>query len=514
MSGRVEDPSTSTPRRAPERADPATGLPAPPPAMNAPRTLPHRPEAENAVIGGILLRGRDALGEVLELITEDDFYQPRTQAVFRAMRILEERGEPIDVITLEAQLGRTGELELVGGIEGLARFDRYATAHNIKAHAELVRESAMVRNLVVATREIAEEGMEELEDVKAYVDTAEQRILKVNERGRKSTYRSSRELMLEVFQNITERQRQTDPITGVATGFTVLDDMTAGLQPSDLIILAARPSMGKTAFALNLAQEACVMPAKYMNAPPEQRPPRYPVLFFSLEMGATQLIERILCAEARVDAQRLRRGGGGMMEQDFRSLIAAADRISNAKLYIDDTASPSILELRARSRRWRDDKTIFPDPDPDDPSTNPKGLGMVMVDYLQLAKGGKARYDSREQEISEISRGLKAMAKELKVPVIALSQLNRAVDSRADHRPQLSDLRESGAIEQDADVIMFIYREERYLPGDAPEERRREVENKAEIIIGKQRNGPIGTVHLTFMKKHTRFENPAPEFEQ
>jgi replicative DNA helicase len=479
--------------------------------MPAPRTLPHRPEAENAVLGGILLRGRDALGEVQEYVREEDFYQPRAQAVFRAMRILDERGEPIDVITLEAQLRRTGELELVGGIEGLARLDRYATAHNIKAHAELILEAAQVRNLVVATREIAEEGMGELEDPKAYIDTAEQKVLKVNERGRKSTYRSSRDLMLEVFQGITDRQRQTDPITGVPTGFFALDEMTAGLQPSDLLIIAARPSMGKTAFALNLAQQACVTPAKYMNAPADQRPPRYPVLFFSLEMGATQLIERVLCSEARVDYAQLRRGGR-MMEQDFRNLIAAADRISSAPLYIDDTAAPSIMEIRARARRWRDDRTIFPDPDPADPSANHKGLGMIMVDYLQLARGGKARYDSREQEISEISRGLKALAKELKVPVVALSQLNRAVDSRADHRPQLSDLRESGAIEQDADVIMFIYREERYLTGDVPEDKRREVENKAEVIIGKQRNGPIGTVHLNFMKKHTRFENPAPEY--
>jgi replicative DNA helicase len=479
--------------------------------MPAPRTLPHRPEAENAVLGGILLRGRDALGEVQEYVREEDFYQPRAQAVFRAMRILDERGEPIDVITLESQLRRTGELELVGGIEGLARLDRYATAHNIKAHAELILEAAQVRNLVVVTREIAEEGMDELEDPKSYIDTAEQKVLKVNERGRKSTYRSSRELMLEVFQGITDRQRQTDPITGVPTGFFALDEMTAGLQPSDLIIIAARPSMGKTAFALNLAQHACITPAKYTNAPADQRPPRYPVLFFSLEMGATQLIERVLCSEARVDYAQLRRGGR-MMEQDFRNLIAAADRISSAPLYIDDTAAPSIMEIRARARRWRDDRTIFPDPDPADPSANHKGLGMIMVDYLQLARGGKARYDSREQEISEISRGLKALAKEVKVPVVALSQLNRAVDSRSDHRPQLSDLRESGAIEQDADVIMFIYREERYLAGDVPDEKRREVENKAEIILGKQRNGPIGTVHLNFMKKHTRFENPAPEY--
>jgi replicative DNA helicase len=455
------------------------------------------------VLGGILLRGRDALGEVQEFIGEEDFYQPRAQAVFRAMRILEERGEPIDVITLESQLRRTGELEMVGGIVALARLDRYATAHNIKAHAELILEAAQVRNLVVVTREIAEEGMDELEDPTAYIDTAEQRVLKVNERGRKSTYRSSRELMLEVFQGITDRQRQTDPITGVPTGFFALDEMTAGLQPSDLIIIAARPSMGKTAFALNLAQHACITPAKFINAPADQRPARYPVLFFSLEMGATQLIERVLCSEARVDYSQLRRGGR-MMEQDFRNLIAAADRISSAPLYIDDTAAPSILEIRARARRWRDDRSIFPDPDPADPSANHKHLGMVMVDYLQLARGGKARYDSREQEISEISRGLKALAKELKVPVIALSQLNRAVDSRADHRPQLSDLRESGAIEQDADVIMFIYRDEYYTKEACKEP------GIAEIIIGKQRNGPTGTVKLTFLKPLTKFDNLAP----
>jgi replicative DNA helicase len=255
--------------------------------MAEPRTLPHRKEAEAAVLGGVLLRGRDALGEVLELIGEDDFYVPAYQATFRAMRVLEERGEPIDVITLEAQLRRTGELELVGGIEGLARLDRYATAHNIKAHAELILESAQIRNLVVVTREIAEEGMVEVEDAKAYVDTAEQRVLKVNERGRKSTYRSSRELMLEVFQGITERQRQTDPITGVPTGFFQLDEMTAGLQPGDLVILAARPSMGKTAFALNIAQNACILPQKFANVAPEQRPARFPVLFFSLEMGGS-----------------------------------------------------------------------------------------------------------------------------------------------------------------------------------------------------------------------------------
>ena len=479
--------------------------------MTEPRSLPHRREAEAAVLGGILLRGRDALGEVLELIDDADFYVPAYQAAFRAMRMIEERDEPIDVLTLEAQLRRTGELELIGGLEGIAALDRHATAHGVKAHAALVLEAAQLRNVVVAGREIAEEGMGDVEDASAFIGAAERRMAKVGERGRKASYRSSREVTLEVFQGITDRQRQTEAITGVPTGFYQLDEMTAGLQPGDLIILAARPSMGKTALALNLAQNACIMPQRFVNAP-EMAPPRYPVLFFSLEMGATQLIERILCSEARIDYSMLRRGGR-MLEPDFRGLIAAADRISKASLHIDDSAAPTITELRARSRRWRDDRTIFPEPDPEDPTANHKGLGLIMVDYLQLARGGKGRYDSREQEISEISRGLKAMAKELKVPVIALSQLNRDVDKRADHRPALADLRESGAIEQDADVIMFIYREERYLPPDAPEERLREVENKAEVIIGKQRNGPIGTVNLTFIKRHTRFENPATSIE-
>lgn len=469
-----------------------------------PRTLPHRPEAENAVLGGILLRGRDALGEVQEYVREEDFYQPRAQAVFRAMRILDERGEPIDVITLEAQLRATGELELVGGIEGIARLDRYATAHNTKAHAKIVRDVARVRRTAVTARELAEDA-HEAEDADDYCAIAQRKIAAATATNQTGAVVHVKHHMITTFQGITDRQRQTESVTGVPTGFFALDEMTAGLQPSDLLIIAARPSMGKTAFALNLAQHGCILKSRSLHLNPEQRPRLIPVLFFSLEMGATQLVERMLCAEARVDYQQLRRGGR-MMEQDFRNLIAAADRISNSPLYIDDTPALQMPVLRERATRWRHDPSIFPD------LSDPKAaLGMIMVDYLQLARGGKNKYDSREQEISEISRGLKALAKELKVPVVALSQLNRAVDSRADHRPQLSDLRESGAIEQDADVIMFIYREERYLTGDVPEDKRREVENKAEVIIGKQRNGPIGTVHLNFMKKHTRFENPTSE---
>ncbi|MEE9386601.1 MAG: replicative DNA helicase [Nannocystaceae bacterium] len=464
------------------------------------RTLPHQAEAESAVLGGVLLRGREALIDVSDLLGPEDFYVPAHQAVFQSMVALDQEGEPIDVITLEARLKSRDELKLVGGIEALGKLaDRYATSHNIMAHARIVRDAAMVRRLVIASREVAEEGMAELEDIRAFIDGAEQRILAVNEAGRKTGYRASRDLMLEVFRGITERQKQQSTVTGVPTGFTKLDEMTAGMQPGDLVIVAARPSMGKTAFALNVAQHACLWQARHMQMEESARPARYPVLFFSLEMGAEQLVERVLCSEAQVDYSNLR--VGRFVESDYRQLIAAADRISSAGLFIDDTAAPTILEIRNSARRWRGDRNIFA-------QDGPK-FGMIVVDYLQLVRGGKGRYDSREQEISEISRGLKALAKELHLPVVALSQLNRAVDSRADHRPMLSDLRESGAIEQDADVIMFIFREERYLNSESSEEKRREVENKAEVIVGKQRNGPVGTVNLIFRKQITRFENPA-----
>lgn len=500
---------------------------------NMPRRLPHRPEAENAVLGGVLLGGRPALAEALTLITENEFYQPRAQAVFRAMRILDERGEPIDVITLEGQLRRTGELELCGGIEGLARLDRYATAHNIKAHAELILEASQVREAVVAAREIAEQGMEDVEDTNEFLDRAEERMQAVRARRRKGGPSHVRDSMMQVFKGITERQRADTKISGLPTPWDRMNEMTSGLQPTDLIILAARPSMGKSAAALNMAEEVAITPARYVHTIEQyaqeqfgavderatrsayralveagQVPRRAPVLFFSLEMSKESLIERALCSQGRVDANQLR-SGTRLHEGDFRSLIAAADRLSRfSDLYIDDRAALSITTMTSTARVWADEHLEPIDPEEPDG----KKWGLIMVDYLQLARGSKKNYASREQEISEISRGLKAMAKELKVPVIALAQLNRAVDSRADHRPQLSDLRESGAIEQDADVIMFIYREERYLPADAPEEKRREVENKAEIIIGKQRNGPIGTVPLTFVKKHTRFETPAPDY--
>ncbi len=466
------------------------------------RPLPHNREAEAAVLGGIMLRN-EAINDVVALIDEDAFYVPAHRAVFKAMTKLAERGQPIDVVTLETQLRATDELNLIGGLEGLGKLaDRNPSSHNIGTHAELVRQSSTIRNLVIAAQEIAEEGRETPEDIDDFIDRAEKRMLEVNQAGRKGSYRSAKDLIHGVFEKITERAKQKNPITGVATGFRKLDEMTGGMQPGDLVILAARPSMGKTAFALNIAQNACIIPAKYQSVPEEERPTAVPVLVFSLEMGAGQLIERMLCAEGRIDASKLR--SGKLMESEFRELVQAADRVHKAPLFIDDSAAPTILEIKARARRFRQDRTIFPP----QPEGKRPPLGMIVVDYLQLARGG-GKYDIREQEISEISRGLKGIAKELELPVIALSQLNRGVDSRSDHRPMLSDLRESGAIEQDADVIMFIYREERYATTD---EERKKVAGEAEVIIGKQRNGPTGTVHLTFRGEHTRFENPA--FEQ
>lgn len=467
--------------------------------------LPHSRSAEASILGSILIRGEDALRDAQALLKPEDFYVPAYQSIFRAMAVLSDRGQPTDIITIEAQLRSQGELELVGGIEGLSRLtDEVAITKNVEAHAEVVLRNAQVRNWVITARQIADDGMGEIPDVREFLDTAESKIRLLSESGRRTTMKSAKEVTEEVFAKLADRAKRKEAITGVPTGFIKLDSMTAGLQPSDLLIIAARPSMGKTAFTLNLAQNACIPRARDQLMPEEERPKRFPVLFFSLEMSADSLVERILCAEARMDASKLRKGD--LIESDFRDLIEAADRVASSKLYIDDTAAPSIMEIRARARKWRDDPSIFP---PQEEGEQP-ALGMIIIDYLQLARGSKAN-QPREQEISEISRGLKGIAKELKVPVIALSQLNRAVDSRADHRPMMSDLRESGAIEQDADVIMFIFRAERYLTAEASEEERRQVENKAEIIIGKQRNGPIGTVHLNFISRYTRFENPANE---
>jgi len=469
-----------------------------------PRALPHCKEAEAAVLGGVLLGGSQALADVLEITSAEDFYVPAFQAVMQAMSLIHEREQPVDIVSLESQLRRMGSLELVGGIEGLLRLDRHATAHNAKAHAKLVRESAQLRALAVAARDIYAAAMRDDCDPADLLARAETDVLAITGTQRRAGPRTAAEILVDVFADVTERQHSDDAVTGVSTGFHELDDMTAGFQAKDLIILAARPSHGKTALAMNVAANACVVHARYA-ANPEASPPRCPVLVFSLEMGAQQLMERLLCSEARVDSTMLRRGGR-ITEAGFRDLIAAAERVSKAQLSIDDSPALSITEIRGTARRWRSDRKLFPDS-----VSKPKGL--IVLDYLQLARGSRKQYANRELEISEISRGLKAMAKELEVPVLALAQLNRKVDDRADHHPQLSDLRESGAIEQDADVIMFLFRAERYLNSDATEEERARVENRAEVIIAKQRTGAVGSLDLAFIARHTRFENPAREFD-
>lgn len=466
------------------------------------RTLPHSKEAELAVLAGILLRN-ESLNDIADILPgEDAFYVPMCRAVYQAMRKLWDRGSTIDPVTLEHQLRATNELGLVGGLEGIGRIsDRYASSHHVLEHAGIVRDQASLRRLAQTSADIYDEACGTVEDVGQFIGDAERRILEVNSSTRATGYRSSGELLHGVFASITDRAKQKNPITGVPTGFYKLDEMTGGLQPSELIILAARPSMGKTALGINIAQNGSIVQEKHVSLPEWERPPRYPTLVFSLEMSASQLIERILCSEARVDSSRLR--AGRLIEKEFRGLVQAADRLHKAPLFIDDSGAPTIVEIQARARRFRQDKNLFP-PLPSDAKRKP--LGLIIVDYLQLCRGSKGRYDSREQEISEISRGLKAMAKELELPVLALSQLNRQVDARADHRPQLSDLRESGAIEQDADTIAFIYREAQYL---TDEQEKAKVARNAEVILGKQRNGPTGTVHLFFSGEFTRFENPS-----
>ena len=441
------------------------------------KPLPHNTEAEAAVIGGILLNPRDALNHVVEIIGQDDFYVPAYQEIFGAVLQLEESGRPIDLITLEEQLRSTSKLDRVGGVSGLADLaGRVATAENIAYHARIVRDKATLRSLIRGLSEINQEAYGDPQDVGGFLDRSEQTVFQLSQRQTRSTYVPVKQLLLHTFNAIEKRYEKKESITGVPTGFSDLDDMTGGLQRSDLIIVAARPSMGKTALCLNIAQNAAL---QY----------NIPVLVFSLEMSKEALVERLLSSEARVESSKIR--GGFLDQNDWMNLTRAAGRIAEAPIWIDDSAAPTVLEIRAKARRFRADSSIF---------SEDGQMGLVMVDYLQLARASRHQH-SREQEVAEVSRGLKALAKEIQLPVIALSQLRRAAEDRKDGRPQLSDLRESGAIEQDADVIAFIHR--------PPKEGSSERPSESELIIGKQRNGPVGSVPLMFLGKYTRFESRA-----
>jgi len=441
------------------------------------RLPPQSLEGEMSVLGGILLEN-EALNRALELLRPEDFYREGHRKIFNALIDLANRGEPADLVTLTAALQQRGELDEVGGSAYLATLvDFVPTAANIVYYCRLVKEKAISRHLIRAATEIATRGYEGGE-VEQILDWAEKSIFEITGMKTRPSFFSTREILKDTFKTIEKLFERKELVTGVPTGFSDLDTMTAGLQAGDLVIIAGRPSMGKTAFCLNIVE--------YASIHAEQK---LPAVIFSLEMGKEQLVQRMLCSVSRVDASRLRTGHLG--ESDWPKLTNGAGMLSEAPIYIDDTPGITVLELRAKARRLKAEKNI----------------GLIVIDYLQLMQGHNA--ESRQQESSEIPRSLKALAKELSVPVVALSQLNRSLENRTDKRPIMADLRESGAIEQDADVIMFVYREAVYC--DACKKRDGSCEKghdkDAEVIVGKQRNGPIGTVHLTFRGEFTRFEN-------
>ena len=435
---------------------------------NLRKVPPQNLEAESSVLGGILLEN-DAINLVLELLRPEDFYRESHRKIFRAMIELSDRSEPVDIITLSECLKNRGELEAVGGSSYLASINDFVpTAANISYYARIVREKSILRHLINVATDVATRGYEPRGNVEELLDSAEKAIFDITEQRIKGSFVKIGDMMKDSIKMVEKLFERKTMITGVPTGFKDFDTKTAGFQPADLIIVAARPGMGKTAFSLNIASHAAFA--------------GYGVAIFSLEMAKEQLAMRLLCSEARVDNSKVRTGY--LSDRDFPKLATAAGKLHDALIFIDDTPAISVLELRAKARRLARDRE--------------KKLSLIIVDYLQLMRGsGTAQ--NREQEISEISRSLKALAKELNVPVLAISQLNRRVEDRNDKTPQLSDLRESGAIEQDADVIAFIYREAAYNP--------KSDDNTATITIAKQRNGPIGDLNLTFLREFTRFED-------
>ena len=451
------------------------------PQLLALRVPPHSVEAEQSLLGGLLLDNQ-AWEKIADLVSVDDFYRDDHRRIFRHIGKLIEASRPADVVTVLESIEASEDKDKTGGIAYLGSLSQNTpSALNIRRYAELVRERAVQRKLAQVATDIAEIALSPSgKDVGQLLDEAETRILEIGEQGARNRigFEEIQPVLARVMERIDFLYHRDNPsdVTGVATGFVDLDEKTAGLQEGDLIIVAGRPSMGKTAFALNMAENVAVDNG-------------LPVAIFSMEMGGTQLAMRMLGSIARVDQHRMRTGR--LNDEEWGKLSSAMGKLNDAPIFIDETAALNALELRSRARRLR---------------RQCGKLGLIVVDYLQLMSGSnQASSENRATEISEISRGLKALAKELNVPVVALSQLNRALEQRNDKRPMMSDLRESGAIEQDADVILFIYRDEVYFP-EKPDSR-----GKAEVIIGKQRNGPIGTVHLTFLGQHTRFENGARE---
>jgi replicative DNA helicase len=444
-------------------------------APAADRTLPHNLEAEKSVLGAILIHN-EAFNHAAELIDSRDFFRDAHRRIFDKMVALSERNDAIDLVTLKEELQRSGELEEVGGPAYIASLaDGVPRSANVEHYARIVKEKATLRNLIHSANRILADAYQAEDDADLILDGAEKAIFAIAEDRIREGFVPLRDLVQSSFATIEKLQQHKGLVTGVPTGFVDLDEMTAGLQPSDLVLVAARPSMGKTSFVLNIAQ--------HIGTQTEMT-----VGFFSLEMSKEQLFMRMLTSEARIDAHRFR--SGYLNEKDYGRLSHALGTLADARVFIDDSASIGVLEMRAKARRLQAEH----------------GLHLLIIDYIQLMQG-RGRFESRQTELASISRSLKGLAKELKVPIVALSQLSRAPETRSDHRPQLSDLRESGALEQDADVVMFIFREEQYR--DAEGQPNQEAEGIAEIIVGKQRNGPVGTVKLAFIKEHTRFENLA-----
>jgi replicative DNA helicase len=447
------------------------------------RVPPQAVDIEEQVLGAMLLE-KEAIAKVIEVVDDEVFHAERNRRIFQAIMVLFERGEPADTITVAEELRRRGQLESAGGESYLVELTmKVASAANVEYHARIVLEKALMRKLIGETTAIAGRAYNQTEDAFDLLDQAEQAIFKISEWRLKRNYVSMDKAVHDTLEMLESIHGTHGGVTGVPTGFRDLDTLTGGWQNSDLIIIAGRPSSGKTAFSLSLSANAALHRSKPT-----------PVGIFSLEMSTQQLIMRLLCAEARVDAHAVRTGR--LPEDDWKRLSIGAGRLAKAPIFVDDTASLGILELRAKARRLKAEHDI----------------GLVVVDYLQLMQGPKSA-ENREKEISAISRSLKALAKELNIPVLALSQLSRAVEGRTDKRPILSDLRESGAIEQDADVVVFVHRPEMFM--DPKSDRFSEVQGRAEIIIGKQRNGPIDDLMLAFVNRYARFENLAlPSVEQ
>ena len=437
------------------------------------RTLPHSLDAERSVLGAILI-SNDAFNHAAELIDAPDFFRDAHRRIFNKMVSLNERGDAIDFITLKEELARAGELDEVGGPAYIAALtDGVPRSANVEYYARIVKEKSTLRNLIYSANKILAEAYEAEQEPDLLLDEAERAIFAIAEDRIRQGFVPLRDLVQGSFATIEKLQQTKGAVTGVPSGFADLDEITTGFQPGDLVVVAARPSMGKTSLVLNMTQHVGTSTGMTVG-------------FFSLEMSKEQLFMRMLTSEARIDAHRFRTGH--LTEKDYGKLSHALGTLAEARVFIDDSASLGVLEMRAKARRLKAEHDLH----------------LLVIDYLQLMQG-RGRFESRQQEVSAISRSLKGLAKELNIPVIALSQLSRAPEGRTDHRPQLSDLRESGAIEQDADVVMFIYRPEVY----EKEETKPEEQGVAEIIIGKQRNGPIGSVRLSFLNQYTRFENYA-----